>query len=150
MGVGLGDDVLDTVGLVRRMGGWRGDSGHVGRQSHGHVVEFPTVIWCDSDRVFEEGDELLEVGLAGIVAGEREGHSGTVLHDGFLCTETGFLAHIPYLAVGFDIEFVVEAQTVEPMTRSPFVPALGRDAERPGAGTVEDAGEPWWNLTLNV
>ena len=132
------------------MGGWRGDSRHVGRQGYGHVVEFSIRVGHDSDRVFEEGDKLLEVGLAWIVAGEREGDPGAVLYDRLLCTERGSPVHVPYFTVWSDVELVVEAQTVEPMARLPFVTALGGDAECPWAGTVEYAGEPWWNLALNL
>ena len=71
VGVGLGDDVLDAVDLVRRMGGWHGESGHVGRQSYGHVV-FSIMMRHCPDRAFEEGGEFLEVGLAGVAVAERE------------------------------------------------------------------------------
>ena len=79
--VGLGDDVLDVVDLVRRMGGWYGESRHVRGQSYGHVVFFIT-IGHHSDCAFEEGGEFLEVGLAGVAVVKRERQFGAILHDG--------------------------------------------------------------------
>ena len=81
VGVGLGDDVLDAVDLVGRMGGRDGEPRHVGCQSYGRVVFFITM-GDHSDRAFEEGGEFSEVGLAGVATVEREREFDTILHDG--------------------------------------------------------------------
>lgn len=81
VGVGLGDDVLDAVDFVRRMGGRDGEPRHVGCQSYAHIVFFITV-GHHSDRAFEEGGEFPEVGLAGVAVVERERKFDTILHDG--------------------------------------------------------------------
>ena len=147
--VGLGDDVFDPVDLVRRVGGWWGKSGHVWRQSYGNVVVL-IGIGGYADRAFEKSGELLEIGLAWVVVIEREGQFGTGLGDGLLGIWTGLPAHVPHLAVRFYVEFVVEAQTVEPMDRFPFIPAPCGDAECARAGTIEYAGEPRWDLAANL
>lgn len=80
VGVGLGDDVLDAVDLVRRMGGRDGEPRHVWCQSYAHVL-FVTMRH-HSDRVFEEGGKFSEVGLAGVAVVERGREFDTIFHDG--------------------------------------------------------------------
>jgi hypothetical protein len=149
VGVGLGDDIFYAVDLVRCMGGWHGEPRHVGRQCHGHVVSEGTE-GGNADHTFEEDGEFLEVGLTRVVATERDGQPGAILHDGLLGLETGLPAHVPYLAIRLDVELVVEAQAVKPVNGFPFVPLLRGDAERARPGTIEYAGEPRWDLAVNV
>ena len=63
--VGFDDDAFNTIDLVRCMGGWCGESRHVGRQSYAHV--FFSGRGGYPDGAFEESGKLLEVGLAWIV-----------------------------------------------------------------------------------
>ena len=149
VGVGLGDDVPDAVDLVRRMGGRHIESRHVGRQSYGHVV-FLITVGHHADRTFEEGGELLEVGLARVAIVEREGRLDTILHDRQFGLGTSLLAHVPYLNHKFDIRPNGKAHTVEPMGGFPFIPAFRGDAECTRSGTIEYAGEPRWNLAVNI
>ena len=70
--IGLGDDVFRTADLVSCVGGRWGESRHVGRQSHRHVLFF-CAKWGYAGHAFEEGGELLEECFAGIVGIEGEG-----------------------------------------------------------------------------
>lgn len=149
VGVGLCDDVFNAVDLVRRMGGWDSESRHVGRQSYAHVV-FLVAIGGHADGAFEESGELLEVSFAWVAGVKGEVQLDPLLCDGLLALGTGLLAHVPYLAVLFDVEFVVEAQAVKPMNWLPFVSVSRGDTERTRPGAIENAGKPWGDLTANI
>jgi hypothetical protein len=104
--VGLCDDVFDAVDLVPCMRGRHSESRHVWCQRHGHVICF-SAIGGYADRAFEESGELLEVGFARVACVEREIQIYPCLRDRLLALGASLPAHVPYLAVRFDVEFVV-------------------------------------------